>query len=151
VRRVYVALVALGVVLFFAVSALLARVWSADGAEGSAVTALIRAEAGGDQQGMLDRIQGCRASAACRARVQANASALRRPGKLLILQNQASTGFSFVGTTGSARVAWKTPSSIPVVQCVRVRRAGNAISGLKIELLTISQRIKNDADCPPRF
>jgi hypothetical protein len=34
---------------------------------------------------------------------------------------------------------------------VRVRRAGNAFSGLHIELLALSARIKSDADCPARF
>jgi hypothetical protein len=32
-----------------------------------------------------------------------------------------------------------------------VRRAGNAISGITIELLELSRRIKSDADCPGRF
>jgi hypothetical protein len=40
---------------------------------------------------------------------------------------------------------------LPVVQCVRVKRAGNALSGLHIELLEISARIKSDQDCPARY
>ena len=70
------------------------------------------------------------------------------PGAVLILQDQPSTGFSLTGTLGSARVAWRTDSGLPIVQCVKVRRAGNAISGLRVELLAITPRIKSDADCP---
>jgi hypothetical protein len=38
-----------------------------------------------------------------------------------------------------------------VVQCVRVRRAGNVISGLSIQLLEISAKIKSGADCPAHY
>ena len=55
-------LIAVGVVVFVAISALLARVFSLDGAERAAITSLIQAEARGDGRGMSDRIQGCAAS-----------------------------------------------------------------------------------------
>ena len=45
-------------------------------------------------------------------------------------------------------MAWDVGWSLPIVQCVRVRRAGNVLSGLRVELLEISPRIKTDADCP---
>ena len=150
-RRNMIVLGAVVVVLGLAVSALLARVWSTDGAESSAVTSLIQAEARGDQSGMLSRIAGCRTSLACQARVAADATDLRRPGPVTILHFQSSTGFSLGSTLGTARVAWSTPATRPIVQCVRVRRAGDAISDFKIELLEISTRITSDADCPPRF
>jgi hypothetical protein len=152
VRRLYLLIVAVAILLFLAVSTLLARVWSADGAEASAITALIQAQARGDQIVMLDRIQGCAASASCRARVAYDAAALRQPGTVSILQVQPSTGFSLTGSVGTARVAWGITGSPPIVQCVRVRRAGDAIVGIRIELLAISARlIKSDADCPSRF
>ncbi|MGZ4174452.1 MAG: hypothetical protein ACXVQR_08230 [Solirubrobacteraceae bacterium] len=150
-RRTYITLIAIFVVLFLAVSAVLARVWSADGAESSAVSGLIQAEAHGDAAAMLAELTGCRADPSCRARVATAAASLRRPGAVLILQNQPSTGFSLTGTLGSARVAWRTGSGLPIVQCVKVRRAGNAISGLRVELLAITPRIKSDADCPAHF
>jgi hypothetical protein len=50
-----------------------------------------------------------------------------------------------------ARVAWQAGGSLPIVQCLRVRRAGNAVSGLRVELLELSRRIASDADCPARF
>jgi hypothetical protein len=150
-RPQIIALIALAAILFLLVSGLLARVWSADGAESAAVASLIRAEARGDQNGMLTRLKGCRASAACAARVADVAARLREPGTTTILHFQSSTGFSFGGTVGTARVAWKVPSSLPIVQCVRVHRAGNALRGLHIELLAISPRIKSDSDCPRTF
>jgi hypothetical protein len=151
VRRLYLLLIVVGIVVFLGVSALLARVWSADGAERSAITQLVQAEARGDQNGMLTRLQRCRDSSSCRARVAEEIAALKHPGGVSILQIQPSTGFSLTSTVGTARVAWNVASSLPIVQCVRVRRAGNALDGLQIELLAISPKIQSDADCPARF
>ncbi len=147
-RRTYIALIALALVVFLVVSAILARVFSADGAERSAVTALVQDEARGDASAMLARMSGCSSDPACRARVTYNATVLRRPGTVSILQIQSSTGFSLASTTGYARVAWATASTLPIVQCVRVHRAGNAVSGIRIDLLSMTQRLKSDANCP---
>jgi hypothetical protein len=151
VRRVYVILIAVAVVVFLAVSAMLARVWSADGAESAAITTLVKDEARGDQAGLIALIAGCGADAACRARMAADVAALRRPGDVSIITLQPSTGFSLGGSTGTARVAWLVGSSLPIVQCVRVRRAGNAISGLAVQLLKVSLRIHSNSNCPARF
>ena len=151
-RRLYLFLIAAGLVVFLAVSAMLARVWSAQGAESAAITTLVKDEAHGDQVGVIAQIAGCHGDAACRARAAANVAALRRPGTVLIITLQPSTGFSLVGSTGTARVAWLVGSSLPIVQCVRVRRAGNAISGLRVELLTVSLRLRpSNRPCPARF
>jgi hypothetical protein len=150
-RRYQIAIGTALLLVFLAVSALLARVFSVDGAERSAITALVAAEARGDAGGMLSRIDGCRGNAACRARVAQDAAALRQAGAVTIIQLQPSSGFSLGSTLGTARVAWNAGSSLPIVQCVRVRRAGNALSGLRVQLLAISARIKSDASCPARF
>lgn len=150
-RRRVIALIALGVVVFFVISALLARVLSVDGAERSAITSLVQAEARGDARAMIDAIEGCRGSAACRQRVAQDARELTRTGSIAILALNPSAGFSLSSTLGTARVAWRAGNHLPVVQCVRVRRAGNALSGLRVELLKISARIKTDADCPARY
>jgi hypothetical protein len=144
-------LLVLGIVVVLAVGAVLARVWSADGAETAAIAGLVQAEAAGDPDAMLQRIHGCRANASCRARVAQDIAALRRPGPVAILELRASTGFSLSGTLGTARVAWKVASSLPIVQCIQVRRAGDALRGLRVQLLAISLRIKSDADCPAHF
>ena len=145
------ALIALAVLLFAAVSALLARAFSIDGAERAAITRLVQVEAQGQPGAMTALIRGCGGSSFCRSRVSEDASALRRPGKVKILELNTSAGFSFTSTLGTARVAWRAGSALPVVQCVRVRRAGNVISGLNVELLEISARIKSGADCPAHY
>jgi hypothetical protein len=139
------------VLLFAAISALLARAFSIDGAERAAITRLVTDEALGRPAAMTALIKGCAQSASCRSRATANATALRRPGKVAILELNSSAGFSLTSTLGTARVAWRAGSSLPVVQCVRVRRAGNVISGLSIQLLEISAKIKSGADCPAHF
>ena len=150
-RRVYFIAIAAAVLVFLAVSALLARVYSANSAEQSAITTLVEDEARGDTSAIIGDIAGCRASPACRVRASELAASLTRPGAVSIIQIQPSTGFSIAGTQGTARVAWKARSPLPIVQCVRVRRSGNVISGLKVELLEVSRRIKSDTACPARF
>jgi hypothetical protein len=151
VRRLYVVLIVVGIVLFLAISALLARVWNSAGAETSALTSLVQAEAHGNQSGAVAEILGCRSNPACRVRVAQNIAALARPGSVSIIQINPSTGFSLTSTLGVARVAWTVGSSLPIVQCVRVRHAGDVLHGLHVELLEVSLRIKSDADCPSRF
>jgi hypothetical protein len=151
VRRLYLGLIVLGIVVFVVVSALLARALSVDGAERGAITSLVQAEARGDQAGVMASIEGCSARPACRARIAEEVAPLRRPGAVSIIQIQPSAGFSLGSTSGTARVAWTAGGSLPVVQCLHVRRAGNVLSGLRVELLAITRRLQTDADCPARF
>jgi hypothetical protein len=144
VRGIRLLLIALAVLLFLAVSALLARALSVDGAERAAIVQLVHAETRGDSSAMVRLLSGCRPSPSCRASAAQEAATLRHPGAVSIVQVNPSAGFSLTGT----RVVWQAGSQLPVVQCVRVRRAGNVISGLQIELLSISRRIKTSAACP---
>jgi hypothetical protein len=144
-------LVAVGLVVFLVISAVLARVLSIDSAERSAITSLIQAEARGTPARMVTQLHGCAESPACQRRAAEDASELRRAGSVKILELNESAGFSFGSTEGTARVAWRAGNALPVVQCVRVRRAGNALTGLHVELLKISRRIKSDTACPPRY
>lgn len=151
-RRLYLVLIALGILAFLAVSALLARVFSAEGAERSAITALVQGEARGDVSALVSRIHGCQASSPCQARIRQVSAGLRRPGSVSILSLTPSTSFSLASTTGVARVAWKvSTSTLPVVQCVLVHRAGSAVSGLDIQLLALGPQIRSDADCPAQL
>jgi len=150
--RAYVVAIVAAIMLFLVISALLARVFSANSAEQSAITALVQSEARGDVNAIVGDITGCQADAACRQRAAINAAALQHPGSISIIQLQPSTSFSLGGTEGTARVAWNTGSyPRPIVQCVKVRRAGNPISGLKVDLLVVSRRIPSDAACPARY
>jgi hypothetical protein len=150
-RRVYIVWILAAIVLFLVISALLARVFSANSAEQSAITALVQSEARGDVDAIVGEITGCQTDPACRQRAATNATALQRAGSVSIIQLQPSTSFSLGDTEGTARVAWNAGSSLPIVQCVKVRRAGNPISGLKVDLLEVSRRIPSDAACPARY
>lgn len=145
------ALIGVGVLLFLVISTLLARAFSANGAEQSAITDLVKAEAAGNQAGMIARIEGCTRSASCRTRVAQDASSLKRSGTVSILELNLSTSFSLYGEVGTARVAWRAGSSLPIVQCVRVRRSGDVFSGLSIHLLELSARINGGSNCPARY
>jgi hypothetical protein len=151
VRRLYIGLIVLGIVVFVLVSGMLARAFSVDGAERGAITSLVQAEARGDQAGVVASIQGCTARPACRARVAGKVAPLRHAGAVSIIQIQPSAGFSLGSTSGTARVVWSAGGSLPVVQCVQVRHAGNVISGLHVELQAVTRRLQTDADCPTRF
>jgi hypothetical protein len=146
------ALIAIALVLFIAISAGLARVFNADSSARGAVTDLIRAEARGDQAGMVARITGCAANPACRGRAAADAQALKRAGSVTVLEINTGLSSGLGGASGTARIAWEVVDSTkPIVQCVRVRRTGNVLSGFSIQLLKISTRIKSNADCPKRY
>jgi hypothetical protein len=150
-RATLIALIAGGVVLFLVVSALLARALSVGGAENSAITDLVRTEARGDRAGVVAAITGCRSDPACRARAAAVTSALRRAGGVQIIEINGLTSFALGGTVATARVAWLAGGSLPRVQCVRVRNAGNVLTGFSIQLLKVSVRIRSNADCPSHF
>jgi len=144
-------LIVVGLVVFLAVSAVLARVLSVDDAERNAITSLIQAEARGDAGVMTRQILDCAENPGCQRRVAQDAAKLRRTGAVKILTLSSSAGFSLGSTLGTSRVAWRAGSALPVVQCVRVRRAGNALRGLHIQLLEISLRINSQANCPARY
>jgi hypothetical protein len=150
-RRNLLIAIGAGVVLFLAISALLARVFSVDSSERSAITSLIQAEARGQENAMLAQMRGCAQSIVCRGRVAEDAARLQHRGSVSIITIQTSAGFSLTSTTGAARVAWNAGGSLPIVQCVRVRRAGNVISGLSVQLLAITPKLRGDAPCPARI
>jgi hypothetical protein len=137
------------VLLFLAISGLLARFLSVENTERDADLALIEAQARGDVAGMLSRISGCRETPACVAGVKANASnpRLLRRGAVKILQLTSPTAYSLTGAAGRTRLAWTVIGQLPVVQCVGVRRRGNPVSGIAIELTSLSAPIPNEADC----
>jgi hypothetical protein len=150
-RRKIVSLIVAAVVVFLVISALLARSLSVGGAEDSAITDLVKAEARGDVGGVIGLIDGCRGATSCRTRAQVNTRALSRSGPVSIIQILPSAGFSPTSTVGTARVAWFVGSSLPRVQCVRVRRAGNLLEGFTVELLRVSERIPSGQVCPAHF
>jgi hypothetical protein len=141
------ALLALGVVLFLAISGLLARFLSTENAERDDLLALLQAEISGNEEGMLSQLSGCRASPVCVASVKANATALRRSGSVKILSLTSHTAYSLTGATAPTRVAWTVIGHLPTVQCVKVKRTGNFLTGVSVALLSLSRPISNEWDC----
>jgi hypothetical protein len=146
-RRTRIALAALGVVVFLGASAALARFLTVENRERHELVELLRHQARGDADGMLDRLAGCRADPDCRREVRTNASRLRRPGRVQILNLRSGTSYTLTGATGKTRVAWRVPGRLPVVQCALVRRKGNVVAGLSVTLLRLGPPIGGTADC----
>src|SRR5271154_2337359 len=148
-RRVLRVLLAVGVLVVLVVSAVLARFLSVENAERADELALVQAEAKGDLAGMLAQLSGCRASTSCVAAQRANASdaRLRRSGQVKILQLESPTAYSLSAATGSTRLAWTVIGTLPVVQCVQVRRTGNFVSGVHVHLIALSAPIAGEGRC----
>lgn len=142
-------LIALGVIVFLVLSALLARFLTSDNLEREKDVALIEAEARGDAAGMIAKLSGCRENPSCVALQRKNASnpRLRRAGEVKVLSLTSATANSPAGATGKTRLAWTVLGQLPVVQCIEVKRSGNALTGVAVELLNLSAPINNEADC----
>ena len=132
--------------MFLAISVLLARWLSLENEERSDILGVLTAEVHGDGAAMLAALHGC--DGQCRAVVASDARRLRRPGSVLILADQSPTAYALTSKTGFTRIAWKVSGRLPVVQCIKVSRSGNALSGLAIRLLSVSAPIPPTADCP---
>ncbi len=146
-RRRRVAIVAVAIVLLVVIGALLARYLFTENVERNDILAVLQAQARGDAPRELALLDGCRNKPACAATVRASAVKLRRPGEVKLLSIKSPTAGALSETTGAARVAWTVIGRLPVVQCVLVRRTGNALQGLHVSLLSLSAPIENEANC----
>jgi hypothetical protein len=145
-RRRLVPLIAIGVVLFVAISLLLARYLTNENRERDAVYALLRDQARGDARAMLERLEAC--DARCRANVEADARRLERAGEVKILAYDSSTSYALGHAEGPTRVAWTIVNrQLPVVQCVEVERTGNVLTGTTISLRRLSVPIDRQGTC----
>ncbi|HKG37466.1 MAG TPA: hypothetical protein VKB25_00610 [Conexibacter sp.] len=147
-RPARILLLALGLLVFLAISLGLARVLSVNGAEQSAILDLLRAQARGDAAEMVRQIEGCAQRPSCVADARATAARLRASGKVVLVRLDASTSFSPTGHDGVARVVWKTPTRTTIVQCVDVHRGGDVVSGLTVDLRALSRPIGHQSACP---
>lgn len=140
--------IAFGAAIFILVSFLVARWLTAENRERTAVTDLLRAQAGGDADSMLALLEGCSSEPSCRAAVERNARALRRPGTVRVLRFDSSTAHALLAQSGVTRVAWDAGrTSLPVVQCIDVERRGVPFLGGEIVLRSISPKIAGAASC----
>lgn len=141
------ALVAVAFVLLASVA--LARFLQTENVERDADLAVLQAQARGDATAMLEKLHGCRQRPACLAAVRANVAnpRLLRHGQVKLLLVNSDTAYSPFGASGPSRVAWTVIGRLPVVQCVQVRRTGNLLTGIHVQLLSISTPIPNEGDC----
>jgi hypothetical protein len=145
-RRPRVIVIAFVVFVFLGISFLLARGLTGAGSERSKVLAVLRAQARGDAGAVLADLPACRAEPACAQVTRERVAKLRRPGPVQILNYQPSVQVALTRQTGTGRVAWRAGMSLPVVQCVRVRRDG-PLTGGAVELLPISAPIGGEESC----
>jgi hypothetical protein len=142
-------LLAAGVLVVLVLSGLLARYLTVENLERDDEERLVQAEARGNVTGMLDQLTGCRRSRSCVAAVTADASdpRVRRSGAVKIIQLESPTAGSLTGATGRTRLAWTVIGTSPVVQCVDVRRTGNFLTGIHVQLLGLSAPISGEGKC----
>jgi hypothetical protein len=145
-RPALIIVAALGAFLFLGLSFLLARGLTGSGTERGKVLEVLQAQAAGDAAGVLERLPACRAEPACVQLTRARVERLERPGEVQILNYQPSTRLSLTRRTGTGRVAWRAGESLPVVQCVRVRREG-PLTGGGVQLLALSDPIGLESGC----
>jgi len=145
--RKAIALIAVGLAVFLVLSGLLARFLSVENVEREDLDKLLAAQVRGDVPGMLARLEGCAQRPSCVTATRANAQKLRRTGSPKILSIKSETAYSLAGTSGTTRLAWTVIGRLPVVQCVQVKRTGNALTGIRVALVSLSAPIPNEADC----
>ena len=146
-RRPAVIIVAgFGLFVFLGLSFLLARGLTGSGAERGKVLAVLKAQAAGDADGVLERLPACRAEPACAQVTRTRVRELARLGAVEILTYRPSTRLSLTRRVGTARVAWRAGESLPVVQCVRVRREG-PLTGAGVQLLALPNPIGLESGC----
>jgi hypothetical protein len=138
--------VAFGVFVFLGLSLLLARGLTGSGVERGKVLDVLEAQAAGDAAAVLERLPACRAEPACAQVTRARTERLERPGDVQILNYRPSTRLSLTRRTGTGRVAWRAGESLPVVQCVRVRREG-PLTGGGVQLLALSDPVGLESAC----
>ncbi|HZC28476.1 MAG TPA: hypothetical protein VE269_01960, partial [Gaiellaceae bacterium] len=110
--------------------------------------ALLQAQARGDADAMLARLDGCAREPACAAIQRRNAQRLKRPGEVKILAYDSTTAYALGAKRGPTRVAWTViDRGLPVVQCVDVQRTGTALAGRAITLRRLSPPIARTGTC----
>ena len=137
------------VVLFLAASLLTARFLGAENRERNLIIELLGAQARGDADEVIRRLDGCAAAPRCAARARANAERLRRPGRLRLVRLDSETAHVLGAARGPTRVVWLVPGrSLTTVQCIDVERVGNALRGREILLKRLGPPIRRLSSCP---
>ena len=134
------------VVVFGAISVLVARWLTTDGVERAKVERLLEAQGRGDVDAMAREIEDCYSE--CYDRLQRISRRVAKPGAdLRIARYDSKTSRALGEETGMTRVVWFLGDDLPTVQCVEVRRAGSPLTGPTVTLLRLSAPIPREAPC----
>jgi hypothetical protein len=140
------AAIAAAILVFLAVSALVARWLAADTTERNKVQKLLEAQARGDAGAMAVQLGRC--DPACRGGLEGLARRIGRSGASVdIVRYDSKTSHALGAATAPTRVVWKTQTSLPTVQCVVVQRTGTVLSGPRVTLLRLSAPIGRESAC----
>ena len=142
-----IGVLAAAVAVFVVFSLVIARVLTVGNAERDAVYRLVRAEAAGDQAAVLSRVHGCADDTGCVERVRRTIARVQHPGTAKLLRFDGPGGIALTGRSGSARVAWKVGTALPVVQCVRLRTTGNPVGGYTVRITGVEEPTALDEPC----
>ena len=137
--------IALAIVAFLAVSAIVARWLQADNAERARIERLLSAQGRGDAAAMAKELSSC--DAACEEQLTRLAARLRGDGKVEIVRYDSHTAHALGEAEGPTRVVWQRKGLLPTVQCVEVRRTGTAVTGPAVTLLSLSAPIGRESSC----
>jgi hypothetical protein len=140
--------IAAAVVAFLAASAVITRWLQADNAERAKVERLLEAQNRGDADAMARELDRC--DAGCRADLERLAARLEGDGELEIVRYDSHTAHALGAETAPTRVVWQRGGrdrTLPTVQCIEVRRTGNALTGPGVTLLSLSAPIEREASC----
>ena len=135
-------------VAFVAVSLVIARWLSADGAERAKVERVLEAQSRGDAAAMAAELERC--ARACRAALERQASDLRGAGEVEIVRYDSATSHATGDERGFTRVVWRRTGGdarLPTVQCFTVERTGTLLTGSRVTLLGLSAPIGREAGC----
>ena len=139
--------IAFGIFMFLGVSALLAKALSGAGNERAEVLTVLEAQARGDADAVLERLDACRRQPVCVRLTRARVEKLKRPGQVEIVRYDPSVQVALTRQAGTARVVWRTTEErFPVVQCVKVRREG-PLSGGRSDLLALTDPVGLQGSC----
>jgi hypothetical protein len=147
-RRRRLLVIAVPITLVVLVVGFVAARWlTTENRERDAIFTLLQRQAAGDEQGVLDDLDGC--DAACRTKVHAFLPRVEGAGKVKIARLDSGTSYSFGTVTGATRVVWvHGVDARPIVQCVQVRRHGGPLTGRSVSLLAISAPLAdNEGSC----
>lgn len=146
-RPAKITAIAFGIFVFLGVSALLAKALSGAGNERAEVLGVLEAQARGDAEAVLARLDACRAQPVCVRVTRDRVRRLKRPGRVQIVRYDPSVQVALTRQAGTARVVWRTDEErFPVVQCVKVRREG-PLSGGRTDLLALTDPIGLQGSC----